>query len=196
MFALVVQRLSTIRSSGKSPLRSARYRSRKRDISRPTRPPLGSLDDAGLLFGGAPPLLERALLSASEQDRQPAKVRGVLEHDLDDDRQGYRQQHTHRTPNPSPENQRHEYDQHRKSEAPAHQRRLDQISKEHVDDEVAERYAGSTAGGTALFAAARLEANSGRTTRARTLFRKYIARYPKGQLHREARDRLDALENR
>ena len=60
--------------------------------------------------------------------------------------------------------------------------------------EVSERYAGSTAGGTALFAAARLEANSGRTSQARTLFHSYLDRYPKGQLRREARDRLDILE--
>lgn len=58
---------------------------------------------------------------------------------------------------------------------------------------IAGRYPDLDAGQTALFAAARLEANRGRTDEARALLRRYLRAYPDGQFAADARSRLHAL---
>lgn len=63
-------------------------------------------------------------------------------------------------------------------------------------EEVAERHAGSAAGENALFAAGRLAATQGKRVQAAEIFRRYLARYPKGRFTQEARARLAALENK
>jgi TolA-binding protein len=59
--------------------------------------------------------------------------------------------------------------------------------------EVARRYADLRAGETALFAAARLEANSDRPAAARDTLRLYLRRYPAGRFANDARRHLRAL---
>jgi ferric-dicitrate binding protein FerR (iron transport regulator) len=58
---------------------------------------------------------------------------------------------------------------------------------------IARRYPDLRAGETALFAAARLEANRGRTDESRALLRGYVRAYPDGQFAGDARSRLRAL---
>ncbi len=58
---------------------------------------------------------------------------------------------------------------------------------------VAKRYRRLAAGETALFAAARLEANAGHESRARTLLQRYLSRYPTGRFRAEAEQRLGEL---
>jgi TolA-binding protein len=58
--------------------------------------------------------------------------------------------------------------------------------------DVAQRFPGSPAGETALFAAARAEQDAGHANAARALLRKYLERYPNGRFAVEARARLDA----
>ncbi len=58
---------------------------------------------------------------------------------------------------------------------------------------VSERYSGSPAAENALFAAARLAASSGMTSRARELLERYLERYPQGRLRSEAKRRLERL---
>lgn len=59
--------------------------------------------------------------------------------------------------------------------------------------QVADRYAPSPAAQAALFAAARIEAEHGDHARARSLFARYLARYPHGSLATQARKRSLAL---
>ena len=58
---------------------------------------------------------------------------------------------------------------------------------------VARRYSNLPAGETALFAAARIEANAGHLQAARDLFERYLERYPDGTLRAEAERRLRAI---
>jgi hypothetical protein len=58
---------------------------------------------------------------------------------------------------------------------------------------IARQYANLEAGETALFAAARIEANAGRLKAAKRLFLRYLARYPEGRLRGEAEQRLRAI---
>ena len=60
--------------------------------------------------------------------------------------------------------------------------------------EVARRYRDLDAGETALFAAARLEANAGQVVSARTHLRQYLSQYPDGRFRDEATQRLELLE--
>jgi hypothetical protein len=58
---------------------------------------------------------------------------------------------------------------------------------------VARAFGGDAAGQNALFAAARLEAERGRSAAAAALLERYLARYPKGRFVEEARARLREL---
>jgi tetratricopeptide (TPR) repeat protein len=58
---------------------------------------------------------------------------------------------------------------------------------------VARSYSSRPAGENALFAAARLEAERGRTAAAATLFERYLSRYPDGRFVKEAGQRLRDL---
>lgn len=58
---------------------------------------------------------------------------------------------------------------------------------------VASRFAQLPAAETALFAAARIEAEHGEPARARELLSRYLARYPRGSFAREAQRRLQGL---
>jgi len=60
--------------------------------------------------------------------------------------------------------------------------------------EVNKRYADLPAGETALFAAARAQANASHHRIAAELFRSYLDRYPRGRFLQEATTRLQALE--
>jgi TolA-binding protein len=59
--------------------------------------------------------------------------------------------------------------------------------------QIAERHRDLPAGETALFAAARLEANRGQRRSARALLELYLDRYPGGRFEPDARARLRAL---
>jgi TolA-binding protein len=61
--------------------------------------------------------------------------------------------------------------------------------------EVASRYPDLAAAENALFAAARLRAESGKRAGARALFERYIRKYPKGRFAPEVTRRLRALED-